>query len=462
MLLQQAYRRVILPAYESGWKRRRTYAYWRELEESQWQSADELRERQLGALRALLIHAGANCPHYRDEWRELGLDPHGVDSLETFQRWPLVTRDVIRRRREEMRDPSRRSQLISKATGGSSGEPLGFDLDPGSYERREAAWHRGYAWAGAAPGTRQVYLWGVPLGEQTRAQRVKQRVHQGWLYRRHVLNSFELNERTVPEFHRALAKVRPDALVAYTNPLYAFARSLEERGLKPYSPKSIVVGAEKLHGFQRELIERVFRAPVFETYGSREFMLIAAECDRHEGLHLTMENLLVELLDDQGRPVAPGEEGDVVVTDLHNYGMPFIRYVTGDRAIAAAEPCSCGRGLPMLSRVVGRKLDMLTTPDARTIPGEFFPHLIKDYPAVRKFQVVQERADEILVKLVVDQSWSGEARESLEREVRKTVGDAVALRTVTVDDIPLTRAGKLQVVVNRVGDRRQAEAVTSA
>src|SRR5207249_9066595 len=100
----------------------------------------------------------------------------------------------------------------------------------------------------------------------------------------------------------------PDVIVAYTNPLYALARSLEDQGLKAISPRSIIVGAEKLHPFQRALIERVFGAPVFETYGSREFMLIGAECDRHEGLHLTTENLLVEVLDDDGRPTPEGAE----------------------------------------------------------------------------------------------------------------------------------------------------------
>src|SRR5262249_25984262 len=152
-----------------------------------------------------------------------------------------------------------------------------------------------------------------------------------------------------------------------------------ERGLAAWSPRSIVVGAEKLHPFQRELIERVFRAPVFETYGAREFMLIGAECDRHDGLHLTTENLLVEVLDDEGRPAPAGAEGNAVVTDLTNAGMPFLRYVNGDRAVAGFGACPCGRGLPLLRKVVGRRLDVLHTPDGRRAPGELFPHLLKDF-----------------------------------------------------------------------------------
>ena len=148
----------------------------------------------------------------------------------------------------------------------------------------------------------------------------------------------------MPQYLRRLNSYRPDVIVAYAHSLYTFARSLEERGLRPFSPKSIIVGAEKLYPFQRELIEKVFEAPVFETYCSREFMLMSSECDRHEGMHLTAENLLVEVLDNDGRPTPEGEQGNVVVTDLYNYGMPFVRYANGDRAVAGRGACSCGAG----------------------------------------------------------------------------------------------------------------------
>jgi phenylacetate-CoA ligase len=322
-------------------------------------------------------------------------------------------------------------------------------LNEDSNDRRMAAWHRGYSWAGAAPGTKQVYLWGVALGDRPWRARLKDYLYQTWLYRRRILNTFDLDDNTMSQYLRRYNRCRPDALVAYTNPLYAFARWLDENKLTPYSPRSIVVGAEKLHDFQRELIERVFQAPVFETYGCREFMLIGAECDRHEGLHLTMEHLLVEIVDDDGRPTPAGEEGQVVITDLYNYGMPFIRYVTGDRAVAGFSQCSCGRGLPLLRKVVGRQLDILTTPNGRQIPGEFFPHLIKDFAAVRRFQVIQPNPDEIVLKLVVDDTWSGAARDKLATTIHDEVGDALTLRIELVNDIPLTRAGKLQVVVNQ-------------
>jgi phenylacetate-CoA ligase len=440
------HRYILLPAFESLLKGRKTFRYWRELEQTQWLSRSELEQRQLDALRRLLRHASVHSPYYREEWSQRGLDPSRLQSVDDFFQWPIIDGEIVRAQRLRLRAFLPGMRLIAKSTGGSSGAPVHFDLDTESNERRTAAWHRGYSWAGAAPGTKQLYLWGVALGQRPRWKEWKDCLYNR-LQRRFVLNSFDLTEERVPDFLRQLNRYRPDVLVAYTNPLYVFARSLDEHGIQPFSPRALVVGAEKLHPFQRTLIERVFRAPVFETYGSREFMLIGAECERHEGLHLTMENLLVEVLDNEGRPTIAGEEGNVVITDLYNYGMPFIRYANGDRAIAGWGTCSCGRGLPLLRSVVGRRLDVLETADGRLIPGEFFPHLVKDYPAIRRFQVVQLAPDHIELRAVVNEGWNEDSRRALASEVRKVVGPEVRFDLLPVADIPLTPAGKQQVVL---------------
>ena len=448
-MMQSVHRRLLLPAFETGLKRRKSLRYWRDLERTQWLSRAEVEQVQFEALSRLIRHAFDNCPYYRGAWLKGGLHPQQLRSLADFTRWPLITRDTIRAHRMDMRATHPRLRLMSKATGGSSGVPLQFDLDFGSFDRRTAAWHRGYEWAGAGPGTKQLYLWGVPLGARSRTSRLKDHLYNRF-HRRLVLNSFELSEATADAFLQRLNRYRPEVIVAYTNPLYAFARILKDRGVRPSSPKSIVVGAEKLHSFQRELIEDVFNAPVFETYGSREFMLMGAECDRHQGLHMTMENLLIEVLNERGERAADGQEGDVVVTDLYNYGMPFIRYANGDRAIAGGGTCSCGRGLPLLKKVVGRQLDLIITPDGRRVPGEFFPHLMKDHDAVRQFQVVQDALDHVKLVVVIKGEWDARSRSLLECQVHDVLGDATRFEIEPVDEIPLTSAGKLRVVVNLV------------
>ena len=444
----QLYRHLLLPLFDGVVKGRRTMAHWRDAERSQWWSREQLEELQLHSLRSLIQHAQQTCPHYSEEWSARGLDAARLQSLNDFAAWPLLTRDVVRRHRLKLRTTAAVKRM-TKATGGSSGEPLQFDLDSGSNDRRVAMTHRGYGWAGAAPGTKQLFIWGTPVGKVPRWKRIKMDLHHR--FDRHlILSCFEFTPDRMRQHFEHMNRYRAEVIVAYTNPLYEFARFLKQEGLTPAKPKSIVVGAEKLHAFQRELIEEVFGAPIFETYGSREFMLIGAECDRHTGLHLSMENLLVEILNDDGSPTPHGQEGNVVITDLFNYGMPFVRYVNGDRAVAGFELCPCGRGLPLLKKVVGRQLDTLDTPDGRKIPGEFFPHLIKEFPAVRRFQVVQEKLELITVKLVVDGGLTLTEREHMLTEMRKCTGTQVDIRLQMVDDIPLTNAGKLKVVVHAV------------
>jgi phenylacetate-CoA ligase len=453
------YRHVLLPLFDGPIKGRRTLEYWRTAEESQWWPRERLEAFQAQALRNLLRHAANTCPYYQQTWNELGLDAARVESLADFRSWPLLTREVVRAERLRLRTRLP-IKLLTKSTGGSSGQPLQFDLCHDSNDRRTAMMYRGYGWAGGQPGTKQVHIWGTPVGNLPRWKRWKGALHH-WLERHLVLSCFEFTPERMEAHRRALERYRPDVIVAYTNPLYEFARFLKERGCRPSVGRSVIVGAEKLYDFQRDLIEEVFQVPVFETYGSREVMLIGAECELHCGLHVSMENLLVEVVDDDGRPTPPGEEGNVVVTDLFNYGMPFIRYVNGDRAVVRSESCPCGRGLTLLQKVTGRRLDVLDTPSGRKIPGEFFPHLIKEFPAVRRFQVVQEQAEAITVKLVTDGGFTLADRQLLRDEIRRATGGDVEVDLQFVSDIPLTRAGKHNVVVRRIPLRSDAGASSS-
>src|SRR5947209_3871696 len=148
-------RYVVMPCFETLWKRRGTFGHLANLERTQWLSRAELDALQLAALKKLLAHAAANCTYYRDSWGASGLDPEQVETVEDFRRWPVIDRDVVRAHRMELRAAVPGLRLIRKATGGSTGDPLTFDLDQESNDRRVAASYRGYEWAGAGPGTKQ-------------------------------------------------------------------------------------------------------------------------------------------------------------------------------------------------------------------------------------------------------------------------------------------------------------------
>lgn len=444
--VQKAWEFGYFPFFEGKLKRRQTHRLYRDALATQWLPESELKAKQLEDVNALLAHAKRWVPYYREDARF----PQKLASLDDLAELPILDKTLIRGAGQALLAEDRAASAWWKATGGSTGEPLRFAHDKTSYEWRNAMSLRGYAWAGARPGSKQAYIWGGAGKQATGFQRSKERLHQ-FVDRKRFHNCFDFGPQEMARCYADLCAWKPDAIVGYTNPVYEFARFVEDSGLRPPKVNSVLCAAEKVHPQQRETIARVFGADVFDTYGSREFMLIASECSAHRGLHVSMENLIVEVVDESGQPVASGETGRILVTDLHNYTMPFVRYEIGDLAKTSASTCDCGRSLQLLEGIVGRALDVIRTPSGRVIPGELFPHTMKDFPQVTRFRVVQE-ADYALTILI---KCEGELPEHVANEIREVmvglVGDEMPTELHEVDDIPLTPTGKHRVTVSKVG-----------
>lgn len=423
-VVDTAYERLVgrglFPFYETRLRGRQTFRYRDEFEANQWRSPQEIAALQWERLRALLKHAYETVPYYRDAFDALAIRPEQIATPADFARLPVLEKATVREKREQLLssafDPK---ELIASATGGSTGEPMRFYYDRNSYERRMAAAMRGDGWAGWRLCAPEFHVWGAPLLPEARLSCVKRRLHHA-LLRRTVINSFELSRESAARIARRYNAVRPRVVIGYANALYEFARYLRTSRLALHRPVGVISSAEKLHDYQRAVIEEAFQAPVFDRYGCREVMMIAAECERHDGLHLTADNLYVEIVRN-GQPCEPGEIGEILLTDLHNYGMPLIRYKVGDVGSWKAESCPCGRGLPLLNVVEGRVLDLISTPDGRVLPGEFFPHLMKDFAAIRAYQVVQDRKDALSIRVALEEPMA----ESRERQLKETVARAV-------------------------------------
>ena len=440
----------INPLYEKLIKRRQTYSHYDYLMKTQHLSAKEATQQSLSNLRRLLVHAAENSHYYNKK-----IDKKELSSLQDvelpsfFDGIPFLTKEIINKHRADLVAGNYRQLLWKKSTGGSTGVPLHFYYTKDSNDWRVACTWRGYGWAGAHLGVKQAYIWGTHIGDIPFFKKIKEKMHHQLLRQRYY-NCFNFSEIAMTESLNDINRFRPEVIVGYTNPLFAFASFIKENNLTINWPlKSVVTAAEGLYDYQRELIEEVFRAKVFHTYGSREFMLIASECEKHEGLHVNTENIFLEIVRGDGSVASPGEVGEIVVTDLHNYGMPFIRYKIGDMGVMSTSECSCGRGLPMLKRVVGRSLDMLKTRTGKLIPGEFFPHFFKDFVEIRQFQVVQNSLDIVEIKLVVNdhQHLSPEKTKLINKEVAKLVGNEINVRYNYVAEIPLTPTGKRRVTV---------------
>jgi phenylacetate-CoA ligase len=436
------FRRVLYPVYESGIRRRKTLAYLAEYERNQWLSEDEIAAIQWRKLAALIQHCWQEVPYYQRRWRELDVAPGDIRSIEDYAKLPLLTKQDIRDNTDDLKATSLRDRLVYKATGGSTGEPLRFGYTRESHERRNAVMWRGYGWAGSRMGRRTLYLWGIGVGSPTPWKRFKENAFHA-TFGRKFLNSFGMTEANLVDYADAIDRYRPEIIVAYVAPLVELARWLLATGRKPVRPEAIITGAEALHDAQRQVLEQAFGCPVFNTYGCREFMLIASECEQRDGMHIHADHLAVELLDARS-----DQPGDVVITDLHNYGMPFLRYVNGDIATPRAHGCACGRGLPMLSHVEGRRLDTLRTPSGKILPGELIVAIFLDAPGIKRYQVTQRTLDSLDLTLVRGPDFDDATLSSIRRRVEALLDPGMALRIGYAEDIPLLRSGKTRVTVS--------------
>jgi phenylacetate-coenzyme A ligase PaaK-like adenylate-forming protein len=446
-MYEAVFRHVLFPAYETGLRGRQTLTYLAGYQRDQWLAPEQIATLQWARLKRLLEHCQREVPYYRRRWRELGIEVSDIRNLDDYAQLPLLTKADIREHSDELKADSWRDRLLTKATGGSTGEPLRFGYTRESNDRRTAVMWRGYGWAGSRMGRRTLFLWGGAVGEPSRAHRFKDRIYNT-VFARAMLDSFHMSEANIAEYAEAIDRYRPEIIVAYVGPLVRLAQWLIATGRRIWQPHSIIGAAEALHEFQREIIEQAFGCPAFNTYGCREFMLIAAECEQHRGLHVSTDHLVVELCQPTGATAT--QSGEVVITDLFNYGMPFVRYANGDRATASAGHCACGRGLPLLARVDGRVLDAIRTPAGHVLPGEFFPHMLKDVNGLQRFQLVQRKLDRLDLSIVRGADFDDTSLAYIRREVGKVLGDSVALHCHFVDDIPLTPSGKLRVTVSEL------------
>jgi phenylacetate-CoA ligase len=215
--------------------------------------------------------------------------------------------------------------------------------------------------------------------------------------------------------------------------------------------KAIVSSAETLWPHQRSLIEETFRVPVFDRYGCREVGQIASECSFHEGMHVSADRVLVEIVGETGKTAAPGEEGTILVTDLDNYGMPLIRYDIGDRATARIDSsCECGRGLPLLERIHGRTMDIIHTPDGRRVGGTFWTLLLRQRPGISRFQVVQDSPSGVTVYFVRGTEFESEVLDYFLAEIKKHCGADFQIDFVEKLSIEPSESGKQKLIVSNL------------
>ncbi len=428
----------------------------RQVERNQWLSADELGDLTWEKQKSLVAYAYERSSFYRRKYEAVGFQPGDLKSPEDFVRLPILTKEEIREHVDEMvAEGVEPSRLVKRFTGGSTGIPLMIYHDARAANCNWALYLRTIGRWDIRFGDKVAHIWGLNPANQGSLYH-RQAWWQRALKNDVLLDAFDLTQSKMQDFAHLLRRFRPKLIISYSSALVAFAEFLEDSGGAGFSPQSIWLTAEVTFDPQRELIEQVFRAPVYDQYGSVEIPHYAVECSCREGLHIDADFRKVEVVDERGRSLPQGETGQIVVTDLLNYASPLIRYRNEDTGSLIAGSCSCGRGLPIMNKVAGRISDMFILPDGSQIHSERFTHFFKYNPdEVKTFQVHQIAPDRVVVRIVPTstckrESFSDRALESFREYTKGQVHFDIQF----VDSISKEASGKYRFTKSDVSPRR--------
>jgi phenylacetate-CoA ligase len=418
----------------------------RRMEATQWWTPQQLAELQVERLRALLIEA-ANVPYWRDLFGRLRFDPRSVSSVADLRALPMLYKATIRQHIEAMKHPQARG-LARFNTGGSSGEPLIFFIGNERVSHDVAAKWRATRWWNVDIGDPEIVVWGSPieLGSQdhVRAWRDK-------LMRTELIPAFEMSEAKLDTFIASIRRRRPRMLFGYPSALTRIAQHAVQRGqrMDDLGIRVAFVTSERLYDEQRATISRIFGCAVANGYGGRDAGFIAHECPQG-GIHLTAEDVIVEIVGPDGQALPAGKAGEIVVTHLATRDFPFIRYRTGDVAVMDDRVCSCGRGLPMLREIQGRATDFVVATDGTVMHGLALIYILRDLKGLDAFKVTQHSLTQCGVELVTTSAFDPADVETIRLGFRRRLGDRVDVAVQFVDRIAPEASGKYRYIVSHV------------
>jgi phenylacetate-CoA ligase len=418
--------------------------YLQALTSGQWLDRETLRAQQWTRVREAVGYAVQHCPYYRERLAGVGSGGSLRDWAQ-FRSLPLLTKQDIRQNGDKLLSREfRRDDLVEAKTGGSTGVALTLYFDKRCQEMRNAAAMRSDRWAGWDIGMKVAAIWGNPPVADTLKKKLRNLLLDRVIY----LDTMDINERSVRRFVEVWRRARPRAIFGHSHSIYILARYLRDLGVGDLRPEGIVSTSMMLLASEREFIERVFRCRVTDRYGCEEVGLIASECEQHNGLHLNVDQVVVEFLRDDGSDAAPGENASIVVTDLINRGMPLIRYRVGDMGVPSDRACACGRGQPLMERVTGRQADFLKRRDGSLVAGvSLVERTLTAIPGIEQMQLVQSEMKRFTVKLVRGREFSERGEESLRRELQSVFGEDVAVEIQYVGSLDQGPAGKYRFAI---------------
>lgn len=400
----------------------------------QWEDSESHQARQRTLLNNLLIHASTHVPYYRD----LAIS-NDQDAIAWLKKFPLLKKEDIKLHVNRMIWEELKSEnLVKESSSGSSGVQSTVYLSKREVSQTQALQTLLWEWSGYTLGAALLQL-GMTLNRSV-TKNLKD-----FFLRVDYQQAFNISKS---EAEQVLNKVSGDNSFfgGYASGLYSYAILAEKLPARP-TFRSVISWGDKMFPHYRSKIESVFNSRVFDTYGSTEGFVIAGQCSEGS-YHVLAPHVYLELLDNEGNEVGPGEPGFVVVTRLDGFSMPLIRYYLGDIAIREADNfrCSCGRQLPVLRQIIGRDSDIVRTSSGKFLIVHFFTGIFEHVSQIRQFRVVQKELDRIIVEYIPEMDCSETVLNTVRDTIQKKLGEKIVVDFNQVENIPATPSGKPQII----------------
>ncbi|MFW8590368.1 phenylacetate--CoA ligase family protein [Glaciecola sp. 2405UD65-10] len=442
---KQIVRRILFPLQEKV-KGHNTHYVLHELEQSQWLNTANFEARQQKRLNEFLSHAVKESAYYQNVFNSLGLTVNDIKSAKDIARLPFLDKAIIREHTEQIATRPL-NELSVNRTGGSSGEPLVFYTSNERTSHDIAARMRANRWFGVDVGSKELVVWGAPheLNSQDRIKLLRDN-----LFRSKLISAFNMNDTDLKAKLVDIQNYQPEMIFAYPSAIYNIANYCQTHNIRLDVPhlKAIFVTSEMLFEDQRNVIERVFSAPVVNEYGGRDGGFIARECPEGN-FHINADDIIVEIVDEAGNTVSEGESGEVVVTHLQSFGFPFIRYKMGDVASISHEKCACGRNLPVIKHLEGRLNDFLIGADNRKVHPNVANYIIRLNANITQYKVVQSANKQVEVFVVAKLKLDEAAKRKIISDFTDRLED-VGITITQVDNIAPEKSGKRRYIISNV------------
>lgn len=439
---------VLFPLHEKL-KRHKTLAIKKQLEASQWLPRNELVKNQSARLTKFIQHIYQYVPYYRQMLDEKNVKPDDIKSSKDLSVLPFLTKRLISDNFELLKSDIS-GPLSRFNTGGSSGQPLIFLLGNERVSHDVAEKWRATRWWDVDIGDPEIVAWGSPI---ELAAQDKVRLARDKLFRSELIPAFDMTEEKRLSFINQIKQSKPKMLFGYPSVFDLLANTAKSQGIKMdnLGIKVAFVTSERLYPYQRENIESVFGCPVANGYGGRDAGFIAHECPEGN-MHLSFEDIVVEIVDEQGNLVENGKKGEIVVTHLATSEFPFVRYRTGDIGVLSDKTCTCGRTLPILESIEGRSTDFVKAADGTLMHGLALIYILRDMDGVAGFKITQETLLKTCVQVIVQDSQeiSDGMKDAIVQGFKARLGGSVEIDVEQVAEIPAEKSGKYRYVVSKV------------